>query len=1264
MHFRSRFASFTRLGAALAVAAALAAGLALPRPHGPARPSAHAAAVAAAPVPRLSPRQAVALAVNDLRPVDGGWTLVHPRHTARFTSAGVAFEARRGPAWRWTLRAAGPEGALRPATPVVPVERDGVVSYERGALEERYRPGAESVEQDFVIASPTAPRGRDFVIEGSVACDGAFETTPHGWMWRGDDGVVSLGDVTVRDAHGRELDARMDVSANGTRIVVAGAALATAAYPVTVDPEIGTNDFRISAMGLDGDITYDGRHSAVAYNATNGEYLVVWEGDDDTPGNGEGEFEIFGQRVNATTGAAVGANDFRISDMGTNGDSGSDAVSPAVAWNATNNEYLVVWSGDDSTGVTANGEFEIFGQRLAGATGAEVGTNDFRISDMGPDLDPLYDADEPAVAWNAAANEYLVVWSGDDNFFPLVNEEREIFGQRLAGATGAAVGTNDFRISDMGPDGTTPAGAREPAVAYGSGPAQYLVVWAGDDGAPLADDEFEIFGQRLVGATGAEVGTNDFRISDMGFDGDPTYDAEAPAVAYATTENRWFVVWSADDVLPGMVEGEREIFGQFLDAATGNAVGTNDARYSDMGPDGDPVYDALSPVVAYDSATREFLVAWDGDDKGGGLANGEFEIFGQRVNASNGNEVGRNDFQMSEMGIDGHTNVGGFGPAVAVRTSGTFEYFVTWHADQDTLGLVDDEFEVYAQRLQGTDGRELGVNDLRLSDMGPDGDIDWDAHFPQVALNPYDAEYLVVWEADDTTGTMVDGETEIFARRISATSGLALGTRAVRVSTMGPDGDPAYDAQDAAVTFDSVHHEWLVVWAGETNEGGLVGGEFEIYGQRLDAQGREIGADDFRISDMGPDGDPLYDAAHPRVTYNANDDEFLVVWDGDDAGAGTVEGELEIFGQRLDANGQGVGANDFRISDMGFDGDAGFDALDPAVVHNPVRDEYLVVWSADDSSAVLRNGETEIFGQRLDANGQGVGANDFRISSMGPDSDPLFDASKPAVAFDPDRDEYLVVWEGDDLSVVGAEGEQEIFGQRLGGDGLEVGADDFRISDMGPDLDPLFDAASPAVTYVSAQHEYLVVWDADDNVVTVDSETEIFGQRLDAATGAEVDENDFRVSDAGPDLNGLFDASHPAVVHSAALHRSLVVWQADDTTGALGVNEFEIYGQQLANDPAFTGAGSAPRTGLALRLTRGNPVRGPARFELTADARGTFDVSVLDVAGRRVASQHVTFAAPGRIDLEVDTRHFAPGVYLVRASGPGRQAVQKLVFQR
>ncbi len=133
---------------------------------------------------------------------------------------------------------------------------------------------------------------------------------------------------------------------------------------------------------------------------------------------------------------------------------------------------------------------------------------------------------DPAVAWNATDNEYLVVWEGDDNTAPLVDEEFEIFGQRVNAATAPRLAPMTSASPTWAPDGNISFAAFNPAVAYNATTNEYLVVWEGDDDtAPLVDEEFEIFGQRIDCGDGTEIGTNDFRISDMGPDGDVSYDA-------------------------------------------------------------------------------------------------------------------------------------------------------------------------------------------------------------------------------------------------------------------------------------------------------------------------------------------------------------------------------------------------------------------------------------------------------------------------------------------------------------------------------------------------------------------------------------------------------------------------------------------------------------------------------------------------------------------------------------------------------------------
>jgi uncharacterized repeat protein (TIGR01451 family) len=480
--------------------------------------------------------------------------------------------------------------------------------------------------------------------------------------------------------------------------------------------EIGANDFQISSMGAvdTGPTNAIGNFtSAVAYNSTTNEYLVVWAGDDISPG-GDGDFEIFGQRLNATTGAKIGAA-IPLSNTGA-GNPGRDANNPAVAYNATANQFLVVWSADE----IADGKKEIYGKRVS-ATGTVLDTSTVRLSTMGNNT-PIFDALTPAVACQTTTSACLVVWSGNETVDNSdVNNPNdpiyEIYGQLVTtGALLTEIGTDDFRISDMGTSDTSGLyDALTPAVAYNSATGEYLVVWSGDDNsAPLVEDEFEIFGQRINATTGAQVGTNDFRISDMGPDGNPGYDALTPAVAYNSATGEYLVVWSGDDTTPGA--GQKEIFGQRVSAA-GAAVGINDFRISDMGPDTGPTaanFDAYNPAVTYNSSTNEYLAAWSGDD----TTDDEFEIFGQRISAA-GAEVGANDFRISDMGPNGDANFDALVPAVAYNTTNR-ESLVVWIGDDNTGGRVNDQYEVFGQRLELNPPRVTKVNSV--ADTG-DGNL-------------------------------------------------------------------------------------------------------------------------------------------------------------------------------------------------------------------------------------------------------------------------------------------------------------------------------------------------------------------------------------------------------------------------------------------------------------------------------------------------------------------------------------------------------------
>jgi hypothetical protein len=374
----------------------------------------------------------------------------------------------------------------------------------------------------------------------------------------------------------------------------------------------------------------------------------------------------------------------------------------------------------------------------------------------------------------------------------------------------------------------------------------------------------------------------------------------------------------------------------------------------------------------------------------------------------------------------------------------------------------------------------------------------------------------------------------------------------LRISTTETDGVPARDAFEPAIAYNATANEFLVVWSAD---GLPTDGEFEIFGQRIGPTGAEIGGD-FVISETGQTvNDASRGASSPDVTWNGTANEYLVVWEGDDDLV--VDNEYEIHGRLVNATGGLIG-QDFPLSDQGPpDDDASIWAVEPAVTFNPAQNVYLAVWRGGPASGP---GDFEIYGQQLNPNGGAVGADDFAISDAGAIPTGDRQPEDPDVAYGSGPNEYLVTWDGDELTSPGVDNEYEVFGQRLDTTAAEIGADDFRISQGGTDGDPVHNLGDPAVAYGSGPNEYLVTFWGDP--FPLDSEHEVLGQRIDATTGAEVGADDFEISTTGAPGTNTRSALDPAVAYSATGNEYVVAWTGEPEP--LPVGKFETYAQRLS----------------------------------------------------------------------------------------------------
>ncbi len=731
--------------------------------------------------------------------------------------------------------------------------------------------------------------------------------------------------------------------------------------------------------------------SSAAWNASLGEYLVVWHAFDRMTLT-----NIYGQRV-SWNGSLVGPR-FVICDA-----AGAQAA-PSVDYHSGTGVYWVAWTD------FRDGSGDVRVRRIS-STGTLLGS-EMVVNEGAPDAF--------AARLACSANGCAIVWTSDPH------DGNTIIVLRAYNPV-TLVSYSFVRLSELIGHVT------EPDICRNSDDARFLVVWQQAD----ANGWWDVWSYHLT-----------WDIYGYGNDARKAistaiYHQRAARVAYSTASDRYLVVWEdSRSNVSWDVNGQRlERSGAFA----GGAIGIFAGPYNDLAPVVDGQCSTAEFLVAFQrdvsGAPQEQIYACR--VPGAGAVGSAFEVrswYNVRTRPGIVHRCSYPDYlitftdnaYLTQPDINAQVARGtgllagsmisiargrkGQEAPAAAYNSVRNEYLPVWADFRDLR-----DYDLYYWRL-GPSGVGIGPGLILATDKALYGD-------PHVAHNPAADEYLVVWSEVTSPSTGF----EIYGRRLSGTGGqLATPILVSRDTNAVNEGRPR-------IMFNPISGDYLVVWHAFT------GGVWRIWGQRLAANGALLGGN-FTISDG------LGVAQNPRIALNTVANQYLVVWqDGRNnridvygervgAGGGLVGGNLpistatgnkdrcdaayspfrneylvvwgdtrsggqDIWAQRLDATGAGAGAPFVVIAST-------VSEVAPSVAYDVWSHEFLVTWWALNQST-----DYDICARRVPAEGQPT-IPSFAVSGA------LEMQSRAELVQNTNNTEFLIYWQ--DFR----NGSYDIFGQR------------------------------------------------------------------------------------------------------------------------------------------------------------------------------------------------------------------------------------------
>jgi len=457
---------------------------------------------------------------------------------------------------------------------------DNQVWFERPrSIVEKYIAQDTGIEQLFILESRLPLEG-DLIISGAI--DTALQTTANPLttnsdihFWDGNRNTLTYGAAKIYDSAGRSVAAQLRLDGTMLSIKIPADWLATASYPVIVDPLIHS-DLPII------DDNYNQEQPAIAYNSIQNEYLLVWQDfrhQDTKP-------DILGHRL-SSSGNLVGGLIEICREPGTQSQ-------PAVAYDSTNNRYLVVWQDGRDYDET---DYDIYGARLSHSGNVTNAAIYIAVKERAQE--------SPDVAYCQDSDRYLVAWHDRD-----APSYTDIYGRQIEAA--GPYPLPEFPICTAGNY------QRNPSVACNSQAGNCLAVWQDSRHLELP---YNIYGQR-ISCSGDPILGDNFAISMAS---GASEGKEWPEIASNSTNDEYLVIWQDKRD----VNNSWDIFGQRV-SSSGNLLDNPDSP----GDETDPTVNfAISTAggaqersaVTYNKATNEYLAVWQ--DR----RNDKYDVYGQRV---------------------------------------------------------------------------------------------------------------------------------------------------------------------------------------------------------------------------------------------------------------------------------------------------------------------------------------------------------------------------------------------------------------------------------------------------------------------------------------------------------------------------------------------------------------------------------------------------------------------------------------------------------